>query len=83
MLSNVSEYLPIEINLRFLELGDELGVADTMLSSGGIDFDLPEPPEVPLFLFSVCELECPGVEESFFCLAVLTLTGPLKAFGML
>ncbi len=75
------ENLAIQFNVGFLELGDELGVGDSVLAGSGADLYLPGAAEGSLFLFAVGKLEAPGVEQRFFCLAELGFACPFKALG--
>lgn len=75
------ENLAVQFNVGFLELGDELGVGETILAGSGADLYLPGAAEGSLFLFAVRELEAPGVEQRFFGLAELGFARPFEALG--
>ena len=75
------ENLAIQFNVGFLELGDELGVGDSVLAGSGADLYLPGAAERSLFLFAVGKLEAPSVEQRFFGLAELGFACPLKTLS--
>lgn len=51
------QYFAVELYICPVEFVYQPTVADTVLSGGGVYFNLPQPAKVSLFLFSVGELE--------------------------
>lgn len=68
--SDVSKDFSIELDFSFLKLINESGIGEPVLSGSSIDLDLPGSSCSSLFLFSISELEGPGMKQSFFGLAI-------------
>ena len=82
ILGEIGEDLAVKFNVRFFKLIYKFAVGKAVLSGGGVDFNLPQPAEVALFLFPVGELKRPSVKQSFFGLAVFGLSRPHKTLRM-
>ena len=82
MLGQIGEDFAVEINVGFLETGDELVVRKTFGSSGGTNLDLPEATGETLLFAAVIELESPGMQKRLLGLAVFVLSAPHKTFRM-
>ena len=83
ILGKVGEDFAVELDIFFVELIDKFGIADVILSCGGVYLYLPQPAEISFLFLPVGELERPGVKRRFFSRPVVGLSAPLKTFRML
>ena len=79
VFGEVGEDLAVDLDIGFLELIDQLRVADAVLAGGRVDLDRPKISESPFLFLSIGELKAPGVKRRFFGLAEFRFTGPQKA----
>ena len=79
----IGQDFAVQFDLVFLEAVNKPAVRDALLSAGGVDLDLPERPQVPLFHFSVPVGIFPGVVQRVFGRPVFAFSAPAKTLGML
>lgn len=83
VFSEIGENLSVQFDVGFFKLSDEFRVGNAFLAGGGVDFDLPKPAKVSLFLLPVGKLERPGMKQGLFSLSEFGLSSPHKTLRVL
>ena len=78
----IREDFAIQFDMGELQLIDEPRITDPVFFGGRADANLPEPSEIPLFLFSIREFKRPGVQERFLGLAEFRFARPQEPLGV-
>ena len=82
VMGYVGQDFTVQFYVGFVKLVYQSAITNAVFSGGGIYLGLPKSSEVALFLFSISELKCPSMKQSFFGLSVFGLSCPHKTFCM-
>jgi len=82
ILGNLSQNLPIKLNVRFSESADKPAVGGSFFPKGGVQLSVPKGAEISLLFLASAEGVLPGVNQSFFRELLFGLPSPLEAFGV-
>ncbi len=74
----LGKHFAVKQHRIFFELVHERAVGDAVGARGGVDFDIPKCPHIPLFFAAVVECVAPRVKQRLFCGAFFGLALPTK-----
>lgn len=80
LFGEFSENFSIEDDAGFLEFIHKHAIRHAVLPGGGVDFYLPQPPEIPFFLSEILEPMNAGMKKRFFSKPFFCFPAPFKTF---